>query len=214
MKKIMPMIAAAMLVAAVAWAGEAPRTVVPGETKEHAVNVELSLVAQFPTLPDAPRFTAKGAGALAYRITGQQAIIEADSIPQMTFESEGPIGDLEKLTVVTSSIPGTAPVIDWSQFPRIVLKSVDLRVRAYEGPAGTSSKPLLDIVFEDLSLATDEITVEGIEAQGYVDAERAEAQIVVQALLPDDPFPVYAEWLAGEPVILEMRVAIINPYKK
>jgi len=180
-----------------------------------APGVGVSLTALFPTMPDAPRFTAKGEGRLSYSSTGKLARIDAESIPDMRFESDGPLGGEQSLVVIIEAVPGTSPVLDWSQFPRVAMRSLDLRVRAYGGgEAGKAEggEPLVDIVLGDLSFSTDRVEVEGMEEQGYVDAASLEAQLVGKATLPEDPFPPYAEWLAGEPVILEIKVRMDNPY--
>ena len=180
-----------------------------------APGVGVSLTALFPTMPDAPRFTARGEGRLSYSSTGKLARIDAESIPDMRFESDGPLGGERSLVVTVEAVPGTSPVLDWSQFPRVAMRSLDLRVRAYGGgEAGRAEggEPLVDVVLGDLSFSTDRVEVEGMEAQGYVDAASLEAQLVGKTTLPEDPFPLYSEWLAGEPVILELRVRMDNPY--
>lgn len=185
--------------------------------KEHTADIRAALTMRLVTLPDVPSFTARGRGTLRYRVDESTAILKGESIPELVFESTGPVGDYRRFSVIVNGIPGTEPVIDWSDFPRVTFKPLDLRVRAYALSAAEVTRqtpPLMDVVFEDLSFSTDRIEVEGVEAGGYIDVEGPEAQVVAKAYLPHDSLPPYAEHLAGKPIILELLVAISNPYKK
>ena len=199
---------------AAALASGAPRTIV---AEESLVRVAMSLTLKLPTLPDAPSFTADGSGELKYTILGEGASISASSIPRLSFESSERIGGLEKISVTVEAMPGTKPAIAWNGYPRVSLRGLELRARAYASSLADikeSSKPIVDVVLPDLSLSLDEIEVEGERAEGYIDADAAEAQLVGKTILPEDPFPAYAEYLGGQPAIIELRVKIVNPYLK
>lgn len=185
--------------------------------ENNSLDAKMALTARFVTLPDAPAFTARGEGKLAYTIKGDAATIKGESIPKMTFESGGPIADFSKLTVIAEGIPGTTSTIGWSGFPKVTIKPLDLRFRAYEADADeitSSTTPLLDVVISDISLSTERIVVEGVESQGYIDVENLEAQVVGKVALPNDDLPQYKEWLAGEPAILELLVKMKNFFAK
>lgn len=189
--------------------------VVGEDTCQDDTNIALTI--RFVTLPDAPAFAAKGKGRLCYTIKGSSAAIKGESIPDMIFESEGPIGGFSKLTVVAKGIPGTTPTIDWSGFPKVTIKHLDIRLKAYnadENSITDSTTPLIDVIISDIALSTDKVTVEGMESQGYIDAEKFEAQVVGQVTLPGDDMSKYKEWLANKPAIFELIVKLPNPYEK
>lgn len=212
MKRYLPLILTSLFFASPAWAGGPPKTVA---ASEHAVDVAMTLTVRLPTLPDSPSFSAGGAGKLEYKLTGAAAVIKGESIPRLVFESQEPLGGMKKPSVVVEALPGTSPTVDWSAFPKIVLRQVDLRVRLYDAPMeeiGESARPTLDTILQDLVFSTDRVEVEGEESKGYVDADGPEVLLVGKTVLPEDPFPPYAEWLSGEQVILELKVGMVNPY--
>ncbi len=181
------------------------------------VKVAMTLTARFVTLPDAPDFAAKGQGELCYSIEGKSAKIKGESIPRLTYESDKPPAGLSALTVLVDEMPGTTPVVGWSNFPVVTLDHADVRVRAYESRAaeikdGTS--PIVDVVIPDIMLSTAPIAVEGEQVEGYVDGDSLEAKLVGRTVLPEADFADYDQWLSGQTVLLELAIEIENPYEK
>jgi hypothetical protein len=177
---------------------------------EQSLDVSTQMDIRFVTLPDAPSFTGKGMGALSFKAENKNALIDGASIPDIVFESD-------QMTVIARGIPGTKPVIDWSDFPNIVFRELDLRVTAYEARRAditTETPAIIDIVLSDLTLSTKAIEVEGWEDSGYIDGESMEAQLVGTTILPDHDNADYTKWLAGEPILITLRVRMKNPYLK
>lgn len=188
-----------------------------GTAEDAAIAVRVELAARLVTLPGSPSFTAKGKGELHYSLRGSSAAIKGETIPRLVYEAENPPAGLDRLTVIAEGIAGTTPVADWKNYPTVVLKPVDLRVRAYGKAASeiTEATPaLVDVVLSDLALSTEMIVVEGWEVSGYMDSERLEAQLVGKAVLPDAPYPPYKEWLSGKPIALELLIAMENFFEK
>lgn len=215
MKKVFAAMAIVVLTAAgfAAWAADVGNKT---SSEEHTADVKMELTARLVTLPDAPSFTAKGTGTLHYILNGLQAVIKGDSIPKLVFESDGPVAIFKRLTIIAQGTPGNDPVVDWTAYPRIVLKPVDLHLSAYEVAAAEvtdSTKPIFDVTIPDLTFSTDSVEVEGEESKGYVNADGPEVQLVAKATLPDGPMPEYSALLAGKPVIFELRVGLVNPYE-
>ncbi len=187
------------------------------ENNERRFDVTMRLGAQFVTLPDAPFFWAEGRDSITVQGRHEGAVIPGESIPRMVFQAKHPPLDLKALTVVIEGIPGTWIQIDWADYPTIRLTEVDLRVQAFDVPKNElmpATQPILDIVLSNISLSTEPIDVEGVTSAGYVDAMKLEVQVVGEALLPEDPHPLYTEWLANEPILLELIVRAHNPFSK
>ena len=188
------------------------------EKKCYSIDVKLFLTAHFVTLPDAPSFTASGGGTLNYELVKGGAKIDGSSIPKLKFESEKPVADFKKLSVIVEAIPGTISEINWSKFPKVTLSALELRVRAYDknlNEIDESIKPILDIILSDQKLSTENINVEGVESAGYIDGQFLEVQLVGKTILPDETLePLYSQYLANEPILLELRVKAINPFEK
>lgn len=189
---------------------------VPAHAAGEQLDAAMSLTATFVTLPDAPTFTATGTGTIDYALEGSGATVPAAGIPRMIYEADDPPAGLTSLTVVVSAVQNTKATIDWSRFPVVQLKELDLRVQAYDvAEADTSSaEAIVDVILSDLTLTTEPVSVEGWEDAGYVDMENLEAQLVGEAILPDYDYPAYDKWLAGEPALLSLRVRMPNPYGK
>lgn len=192
-----------------AWAGD-------GE-KARTVNAEMYLTAHFITVPDIQPLTAEGEGALRYELSGKTAEIAGESLPRLVYESHNPPGELSALTVIVEGMPGTRAVVDWEHFPEVMLDDVDVRVRAYDMPLrviASDDQPIVDIILSKLQLTTGQVEVEGVESEGALDADRMQVLLVGKAVLPEYDYPLYEEWLAGQPVLLELAVKIKNPYRK
>lgn len=188
-----------------------------GEPCEHKVNVNASLTARFVTMPDAPPMTAQGSGALCYELGDKEAIIMGESLPTLVFEAIDPPANMDDLTVVIDGMVGTTPVVNWSKFPEIKLTGVDVRARAYGKKFSELSKPddaMVDIVLSDLTFTTGMVEAEGVSTEGHIDAEKLSVLLVGKAKLPEHGYPQYDEWLAGQPVLLELVVKMENPYTK
>jgi len=212
MKTYALILLATMLICAPAAAADAEGIKPASEQK---ADLDISITVRFPTLPDAPSFTAGGTGPVEYSLRGTGAIIKGESLPRLSFESNGPIGGMKELSVVVEAIPGTSPAVDWSRYPEITLQRLELRVRAYERDSDETddhAKPVMDFVLPDLKFSTERIEVEGEEAKGYVDVDGPEVLLVGAVVLPKDGFPRADEWLSKEPAILELRVGLVNPY--
>ena len=183
----------------------------------NSVSAGVRLIAHFVTLPDAPSYEAKGEGELCYTIGENGATVIAASAPRLVFHEKDLAGGLGEMTVFVDAMPGVDPVISWENFPEVRLSNVDLRVRAYRvAPpgAGMPDKILVDVIMPRLSFSTGPIEVEGMESMGFVDADTLTAQLVGSATLPEADYPLYTEWLAGQPVLLELVVQMRNPYQK
>jgi hypothetical protein len=188
-----------------------------GERCERSVAAEMAVTARFVTMPDVSPMTAKGSGEICYELREKGASIVAESVPALIYTAFDPPLDIPSLTVVAEVIDGTSPEISWEGFPKVELTGVDIRVRAYAmkvAAVSSGSDPLVDIVLSNLSFTTERIEVEGEGAEGFIDAEQLRAVLVGKALLPDHSFSPYKEWLAGQPVLLELMVRMRNPYQK
>ncbi len=209
--KLILVVAAVVIAVAYAIAASA-------QTKcENSVAVDMAVTARFVTLPDAPPMTAEGSGEICYEIADKGAAIVGESVPPLVYAAIDPPLDLPHLAVVAEVVPGTTPRLDWKEFPRVELTDVDVRVRAYGmkfASVSSGSDALVDIVLSNLSFTTERIEVEGEIAEGHIDAEQLRAVLVGKAVLPDHDFPPYDEWLAGQPVLLELMVRMRNPYAK
>ncbi|MFH1829820.1 MAG: hypothetical protein ABH871_03465 [Pseudomonadota bacterium] len=117
-------------------------------------------------------------------------------------------------------IPGTKARLSWEMFPIIDLTNLDLRVRGFNAKtkhgelSDSMVKPFIDIILSDLSFTTGSIELEGVKAEGYIDAENLKGVLVGKATLPEHDHDLYNEWLAGQEVLLELVVQMKNPYKK
>lgn len=184
--------------------------------ERNSLEVNCHLTVQFPTLPDAPSFTANAFHTeLIYWLANGQAMIRGEDLPQLTYSSDRVPGDLPTITVKIEGMPGTTATIDWSAYPKVTMEPVDLRVRAYDKVASELSSgdvPIVDIILPALSFSTEEVTAAGYSTAGYIDAETLEAQVVTTVVLPDADYPAYQEWLEGEPALLELRIQIPNPF--
>jgi len=178
---------------------------------DQSLDVGAEIDVRFVTLPDAPSFTGKGMGSLIVTdAEKKRAYVDGASIPDIVFESND-------MTVIAKGIPGTKPIVDWSKFPVITFRELDLRVTAYRAEISkitSETSPVIDIVLSDINLSTSEIEVEGWEDAGYIDAEAMEAQLVGRAILPNYDHAEYMEWLAGEPILITLRIRMKNPYSK
>ena len=208
-----PIIFVAAIVIAIAYAFCASAS----ERCERSVAADMAVTAKFVTMPDIPPMTAKGSGEICYELGEKGATIVGESVPALIYNAFDPPLDIPSLTVVAEVIVGTCPEISWEGFPRVELTGVDIRVRAYAmkvASISSGSDTLVDIVLSNLSFTTERIEVEGESAEGFIDAEGLRAVLVGKALLPDHDFSPYKEWLAGQPVLLELMVGMKNPYKK
>ncbi len=68
------------------------------------------------------------------------------------------------------------------------------------------------MILSDLTFTTGK--VEGVSAQGCIDAETLSAMLVGKTVLPPNAYSPYKEWLANQPVLMELKVGMKNPYKK
>jgi len=187
------------------------------ERCERSVDAQVAVTARFVTIPDVPPMTAEGSGEICYELHEKGATVVAESVPALIYTEFDPPLDIPSLTVVAELIPGTRPELSWDGFPKVELTDVDVRVRAYGAKlaaVNSGSDALVDIVLSNLSFTTEEVEVEGESAEGIVDAEGLRAVLVGRAVLPDHSFPPYQEWLAGQPVLLELMVRMRNPYRK
>jgi hypothetical protein len=187
------------------------------ERCERSVAADVAVTARFVTMPDIPPMTAKGSGGICYELGEKGASIVGESVPALIYNAFDPPLDIPSLTVVAEVIVGTCPEISWQEFPKVELTNVDIRVRAYAmkfADVHSGSGALVDIVLSNLKFTTDRIEVEGESAEGFIDAEGLRAVLVGKAVLPDHDFPPYKEWLAGQPVLLELMVRMKNPYQK
>ncbi len=186
--------------------------------KQDSVYLDFYLTVQFPTIGDAPMFTASAIQKpLVSTHQKGSAEIRGEDLPRLVYSTEDAPGDLDALTVIIEGMPGTVATLDWTSYPKITLKPLDLRVRAYDKTMqglNDQYQPIVDIILSDLSLGTDEVSVEGYSTAGYLDAEKLEAQLVFTTTLPDYEYPAYKKWLAGQPIIGELRVVMPNPFSK
>ncbi len=187
--------------------------------ERNSLEVNAFLTMQFPTYPDVEAITANAYRAnLVYWIDERgKALIRGEDLPRLTYSTTEAPGDLKALTVVVDGMPGTTSVLDWTAYPTITFGPVELRMRAYDKAAsalGERDRPIVDIILSDLTLSTEEVCAEGVCTAGYLDAENLEAQIVFTAVLPEADYPPYQEWLAGRPILGELRVRIPNPFAK
>ncbi|MBN1282680.1 MAG: hypothetical protein JXA24_02765 [Proteobacteria bacterium] len=213
MKQI-PSAVAALVLAAIALV-PARASAAPG--CDRSIDVRVGLAARFVTLPEAPAYRAWGEGEICYELRGPGAEVLSESIPRLIFRERDLPGGLGEMTVFVDAMPGVNPAVSWEAFPEVVLSNVDLRVRAYQGaPDSDPSKarPVVDVVMSRLSFKTGLVEAEGLESFGSLDPETLSATLVSSAVLPDYHHPLYAEWLAGEPVLLELTVRVRNPYSK
>lgn len=202
-----------LIVIGIAYAGSAHSA----EHCERSIAVDMAMTARFVTIPDAPPMTAKSSGEVCYELDGKGATIVAESVPALIYNAFDPPLDIPSLTVVAELIPGTKPELSWDEFPKVELTDVDIRVRAYGvklAAVHSGSDALVDIVLSNLTFTTEGVEVEGESAEGIVDAEGLRAVLVGKAILPDHSFPPYKEWLAGQPVLLELMVRMRNPFNK
>lgn len=182
-----------------------------------AVSVGMKLTAHFITLPDVSPLSAEGEGDVCAELGEKSAAIAGESMPQLVFQAEHPPAGLDALTVIVEGMPGTRALISWDHLPEVVLEDVDMRVRAYDEPfqmISDGDRPVVDIVLSDLTFSTAKIDVEGVEAEGFIDAERRRVLLVGKVTLPEYDFGPYDEWLSGQPVLLELTVKMKNLYKK
>lgn len=187
------------------------------ERCENSIRVDMAVTAKFVTIPDAPPMTAKGSGEVCYELGEKSATIVGESIPELLYTAIDPPLDLPHLAVIAEVIPGTTPHLSWKEPPKVDLTGVDVRVRAYAmkfAAVSEGSDAVVDIVLSNLSFTTGRIEVEGASSEGYIDPEQLRAVLVGKAILPDHSFPPYDEWLAGQPVLLELMVRMKNPYSK
>ena len=188
-----------------------------GERCERSVAAKMAVTARFVTMPDVPPMTAKGSGEICYELGEKGATIIGETVPALIYNAFDPPLDIPSLTVVAEVMPGTRPELSWNQFPKVELTGVDIRVRAYGvklEAVHSGSEAIVDIVLSNLTFTTERIEVEGVTAEGFIDAETLRAVLVGKAVLPDHDFSPYKEWLAGQPVLLELMVGMKNPYQK
>lgn len=179
-----------------------------------SADVEMESTARLVTVDGAPHFTAKGSGAIEYeRSDGETASISGSAIPSMVYESDDPPNGLDALTVIVGGTIGTTATADWSEFPRVVLENLILHVAVYDAPAekaGGGVRPIIEFTLPPTELSTDRIVVEGVESGGYIDLKKMEAQLAGKIVLPDADFDPYSEHLAGEPIIFELLIRLMN----
>jgi len=188
-----------------------------GMNCEHSIDIGMELTARFVTLPDAPPMTAEGDGKVCYELGEKMAVLTGSSMPRLVHNSIDPPAGLEGLTVILEGMPGTTPVVSWHKFPEVKLSGVDIRARAYE--QGTAMLPddveaIVDIIMSNLEFTTERVEVEGVSSEGLLDPEQMRVLLVGEAKLPHHSYPVYDEWLAGQPILLELVVKMKNPYDK
>lgn len=184
--------------------------------ERNTLELNCHMTVQFPTLPDAPSFTADAFSVnLVFWRENGQVLVQGEDIPTLVYSTKDAPGDLPALTVKIEGMPGTTSVIKWSKYPTVTMSPVDLRVRAYDKVASSitaEDQPVVDIILSDLTFSTEEISVAGFSTAGYLDAEELEAQIVSTTILPEYDFPMYEKWLEGEPVLIELRIKLPNPF--
>jgi len=188
-----------------------------GERCENSVSVDIAATVRFVTIPDAPPMTAAGSGDICYVLGEKSAKIVAESVPPLVYAELDPPDELNELTVIAEVIPGTTPHLEWTAFPEVELAGVDIRVRAYAmklAAVTSGSDALVDVIFSDLSFSTGKVEAEGVGAEGYIDAETMTAVLVGKALVPPYNYSPYKEWLADQPVLIELKVRMRNPYGK
>ncbi len=208
-----PIIFVAAILIAIAYAFCASAS----ERCERSVAADMSVTARFVTMPDIPPMTAKGSGEICYELGEKGASIVAESVPALLYTAIDPPHGLPSLTVVAEVMPGTMPQLSWEGFPKVELTDVDIRGRAYAmkiAAVSSGSDALVDIVLSNLAFTTERIEVEGESAEGFIDAEQMRTMLVGKAVLPDHGFPPYNEWIAGQPVLLELMVRMKNQYQK
>lgn len=182
-----------------------------------SVRAFLGATVRLVTLPDVPTFTAKGQGELCFSVQGKKALLVAESVPRLTYEAERPPANLAALTIYVDTMPGTTPYVSWDSWPVVTLSGVDVRVRAYDIAAAqitSTQKPIMDLLVTGLTFSTQKVTVEGEEAEGYVDGDNLDALLVGKTILPEDEYKPYHEWLAGREAIVEVYARMHNPYAK
>jgi len=205
--------AAIMVALLVASAGQA----LASEVCRNSLDVSVGLEARLVTLPDAPSFVARGEGTVCYEIEADGATILGSSVPRLVFHGGDLPGGQGEMSAIVEVMPGVDPRVDWSHMPDVKVHNVDLRVRVYEGgPAAIDegARPLVDVILPRIAFSTGLIDVQGWESFGHLDADALTALVVGEVTLPAHSYPPYQEWLAGEPVLLELTVQIRNPYSK
>ena len=191
----------------------------PPPPQHDAVELDFFLTVQFPTLEGAPRFTAQALRApLVYWRERGHALIKGEDIPELVYSAaKGTTGDEGALTVTVEGVPGTVAVLDWQLYPTITLSPLELRVRAYHktiAELAEGDQPFVDIILSNLTLTTEEVSAGNLSTAGYLDAEKLEAQLAFTTILPDDDYPAYQKWLAGKPILGELRVVLPNPFSQ
>ena len=188
-----------------------------GEGCENSVKVDIAATARFVSIPDSPPLTAEGSGEICYELGEKSADIVGESIPPLVHSMIDPPDGQADMTVVAEAIAGTTPHLSWASFPEVDLDGVDIRVRAYPmklSAVTSSSDAIVDVVLSNLSFSTGRVEVEGVSAEGYIDAETLSAMLVGKAMIPPYSYSPYKEWLADQPVLIELLVKMANPYGK
>jgi hypothetical protein len=186
--------------------------------ERNSMEVNCYLTVQFPTLPDAPSFTANAFHTNFVYWLGKgkgNAMLRGEDFPELVYSTDRVSGKMPALTVKIVGMAGTTTTIDWSNYPKVTVGPLDLRVRAYDKVAAElepGDEPIVDVILPAMSFSTEEVSYAGYSTAGYIDAERLEAQVVTMAVLPEADFPAYEKWLEGEPALIELRIQIPNPF--
>jgi hypothetical protein len=184
--------------------------------EQNSMEVNCHLTVQFPTLPEAPSFTANAFHTtFVYWLGKGNAMVRGEDFPELVYSTNHVPGKMHALTVKIEGMAGTTATINWSSYPKVTMEPVDLRVRAYNKVASEldpGDEPIVDIILPALSFSTEEVSYAGYSTSGYIDAETLEAQVVTMAVLPKADYPAYEKWLEGEPVLIELRIQIPNPF--
>lgn len=187
--------------------------------ERNSIEMNMYLTVQFPAYPDVEPVTASAYRAnLIYWIEERgKALIRGEDMPHLVYSTADAPGALKELTITIDGMPGTTAVLDWTNYPLVTLKALDLRVRAYDmvsSSIAAGAHPIVDIILSDLTLSTAEVCTLGLCTAGYLDAENLEAQLVFATDLPPYDYEPYGEWLEGQSILGEMRIQIPNPFRR
>ncbi len=183
---------------------------------KESIDAKMELTARLVTIKGQPYFTARGKGTLEYESIEDGAIVYLKSFPTLIYESNDPPPGFEELTVVITGVLGTTATVDWSNYPEVDLRDLKLHIEAYDASLDEidTLRPFLSTTVSDIDLSTKPIYVEGVSSGGYVDPGNLEVQMAGKVIAPDNAEPLYERHIAGEPILLELLIKILNPFRK
>ncbi len=162
-----------------------------------------------------------GSGPIRYRWENGEGRIVGGDIPQMTQRCPVDVPGYKQVMLVIRGQVGSVGVVKVNE-GEVTVSGVAMELEVAEGFPSVGIlasplkevRPMLHMIFPDLTMTSNQIFVNGKSYQGKVDIDTMSAELVFSTTIPPTGNRELDEAISGKTVVGRFRIALQNPYQK